>query len=212
MPSTALIASGTDAEICSAPDCTFSAAPESPRKSSSPESRRLCTVCGRSCRKSRTLPTSGTSSSSPSSTTSEGGAEHGHGRGKAAGQVGLRHHEAHRVLEDEPEEDPDEHDQEGVADRHECGEHSDRSGDEEHRPHREDELDAPTVAVVHASAPESSLAIGSILVVGGGPSHPHRRCPRWKRPRPLAARSARFSCFFSARWAFCSATLTLASP
>ena len=42
MPSTAWIASGTDAAIVSAPDWTFSAAPESPTESSSPESRRSC--------------------------------------------------------------------------------------------------------------------------------------------------------------------------
>ena len=50
MPSTALIASGTALEICSAPDWTFSAAPVPPIESSSPESRRLWTVCGRSWR------------------------------------------------------------------------------------------------------------------------------------------------------------------
>ena len=46
MPSTAPIASGTETETVSAPDCTFSAAPVSPRKPSSPESRRFCTVSG----------------------------------------------------------------------------------------------------------------------------------------------------------------------
>ena len=69
MPSTALIVSGTETETLSAPDCTFSAAPESPIESSSLDSRRLCTVCGRSWRKSRTPPTSGTRNTSAISRT-----------------------------------------------------------------------------------------------------------------------------------------------
>ena len=62
MPSTAEIASGTDTETCSAPDWTFPAAPESPSHESSSESRSCSTSAGRSWRKSRTDPTSGTRS------------------------------------------------------------------------------------------------------------------------------------------------------
>ncbi len=50
IPSTAEIASGIETETCSAPDCTFSAAPLSPSQESPPASRRSETVCGRSCR------------------------------------------------------------------------------------------------------------------------------------------------------------------
>ena len=59
-PRIALIASGTDAERLFAPSCTFSADPESPIEDSSSESRSWATSSGRSCRKSRTEPTSGT--------------------------------------------------------------------------------------------------------------------------------------------------------
>ncbi len=62
MPSTDEIASGIETETCSAPSCTFPAAPESPsQEESSSEARSSATISGRSCRKSRTLPTSGTS-------------------------------------------------------------------------------------------------------------------------------------------------------
>ena len=60
IPSTAEIASGTDAEICSDPACTFPAAPLSPSQDSSSDARSCSTVAGSSWRKSRTLPTSGT--------------------------------------------------------------------------------------------------------------------------------------------------------
>ena len=49
----------------------------------------------------------------------ERGAEHRDGRRQPPPHAGLRHHEAHRVLEDKAEEDPDEDDQEDVADRRE---------------------------------------------------------------------------------------------
>ena len=63
MPSTAEIASGTEAEIFSAPACTFSAAPLSPSQESSSDSRNCSTIAGRSWRKSRTDPTIGTKNS-----------------------------------------------------------------------------------------------------------------------------------------------------
>ena len=66
MPSTALIASGTDAAIEFAPASTFSAAPLSPTASSSSEDRSWSTSSGRSWRKSRTPPTSGTRNNSAS--------------------------------------------------------------------------------------------------------------------------------------------------
>ena len=47
MPSTAEIASGTEAAILSAPACTFSAPPLVPSHDSSPESRSFSTVAGR---------------------------------------------------------------------------------------------------------------------------------------------------------------------
>ena len=65
MPSTDEIASGIETETCSAPSCTFPAAPESPsHEESSSDERSSSTSAGSSCRKSRTLPTSGTSRSS----------------------------------------------------------------------------------------------------------------------------------------------------
>ena len=48
MPMTPAIASGTDAETFSAPDCTFSAAPLSPSHESSSEARSCSTSAGRS--------------------------------------------------------------------------------------------------------------------------------------------------------------------
>ena len=65
MPSTPVIASGTAAETFSAPVCTFPAAPLSPsHDESSSDSRSCSTSAGRSWRKSRTEPTSGTRKSS----------------------------------------------------------------------------------------------------------------------------------------------------
>ena len=70
MPSTAEIASGTAAETSSPPDCTFSAAPLSPSQPESSSDSRSCSiVCGRSWRKSRTAPTSGTRNNSPTTST-----------------------------------------------------------------------------------------------------------------------------------------------
>src|SRR5262245_30411802 len=60
IPRTAEMASGTEADTRCAPSCTFSAAPESPIPESSSEFLSCSTVVGRSWRKSRTPPTSGT--------------------------------------------------------------------------------------------------------------------------------------------------------
>ena len=54
----------------------------------------------------------------------------------------LRHQVPHGAFEDEGEEDPDEHDQERVADRDERREHTDGRGNEQDCPHRQNELDA----------------------------------------------------------------------
>ena len=69
IPSIAEIASGTETDTSSAPDWTFSAAPESPSHESSSDSRRPSTIDGRSCRKSRAPPTSGTSKSRKNTVT-----------------------------------------------------------------------------------------------------------------------------------------------
>ena len=66
------------------------------------------------------------------------GTNHGDSRGETARHARLRHHEANRVLEDEGEEDADEDDEEGVADRCECDGEAERPEHEEHRPHREE--------------------------------------------------------------------------
>jgi hypothetical protein len=67
----------------------------------------------------------------------ERAADDGHRGGESARHVRVPHHEAHRVLEDEGEEDPDEDDQERVADRDEGGQHGDRGGHQQHRAHRD---------------------------------------------------------------------------
>ena len=94
MPSTPEIASGTDTETCCAPSCTFPAAPESPSQESSSASRSCSTVAGSSCRKSRTLPTSGTSSKSMSADHGERAPDHGDSRGETPRHARLRHYEA----------------------------------------------------------------------------------------------------------------------
>ena len=64
IPSTDEIASGIETDICSAPSWTFPAAPVSPsHDESSSDARSSSTSSGSSWRKSRTLPTSGTSRS-----------------------------------------------------------------------------------------------------------------------------------------------------
>ncbi len=57
IPSTDEIASGIETDICSAPSCTFPAAPVSPsHDESSSDARSSSTSSGSSWRKSRTLP------------------------------------------------------------------------------------------------------------------------------------------------------------
>ena len=151
MPSTPEIASGIDTETSCAPSCTFSAAPESPSQESSSDSRRSSTIVGSSWRKSRTLPTRGTSSSSMSSRHRERAADDRDRRREPPRHAGLLHHEAHRVLEDEREEDADEHDEEGVADRREGHGEAERPQHEEQRAHRQEKLDASRVRRVHGA-------------------------------------------------------------
>jgi hypothetical protein len=65
--------------------------------------------------------------------------------------VRLCHHEAHRILEDEPEEDADEDDQKCVADGSERAHEPDRSDDDQQGPHRQQKLDAPRVGSLHGA-------------------------------------------------------------
>ena len=74
---------------------------------------------------------------------SDRGAEHRHRRRQPTRHPRLRHHEAHGVLEDESEENPDEHDEERVADRPERDREPDDGENGEQRARREQELDAP---------------------------------------------------------------------
>ena len=97
---------------------------------------------GKSCRKSRTAPDKGHEEEQEEDRHRDGASEHGDGCCQPAREVRLRHHEANRVLEDERQKDPDEDDQEGVADRLEGREDAHRGGDEEQRAHRQDKLDA----------------------------------------------------------------------
>ena len=62
----------------------------------------------------------------------------------------LRHHEPHRELEHEREEDADEDDQEGVADGHERRHHGERGNHEHDRPQRQHELHPTALARLHA--------------------------------------------------------------
>jgi hypothetical protein len=59
------------------------------------------------------------------------------------------HDEANGVLEDEREEDPDEDDQERVADGAEGEADGDCGADDDDRPHRDEQLDAAHSARVH---------------------------------------------------------------
>src|SRR4029453_18430939 len=128
IPRTAEIASGTDADVLCAPSCALPPIPVSPSHESSSEERSWSIVWGSSWRKSLTDPPTGT-------------------RGR------LLDHEPHRELEDKAEEDADEDDQEDAADRGEGEYEPDRGGDDEDRPHREQELDAPGVTVRHCADP-----------------------------------------------------------
>ena len=65
----------------------------------------------------------------------------------------LRHHQPDGELEDERQEDADEHDQERVADRDERGQDAERGGDQQHRAHREQELDALPLGRIHGASP-----------------------------------------------------------
>ena len=109
IPSTAEIASGTDAEICSDPACTFPAAPLSPSQDSSSDARSCSTIAGSSWRKSRTLPTSGTRNKRAITSTPTAVPSTVMVAASPRDQPVLRHHEAHRILEHECQEDPDEH-------------------------------------------------------------------------------------------------------
>ena len=68
-PTSAESAVGMVFASCWEPSCAFSAPPVFPSQSSSPESRRFWTSCGRSLRKSLMLESSGTASRSASSVT-----------------------------------------------------------------------------------------------------------------------------------------------
>jgi hypothetical protein len=65
------------------------------------------------------------------------GAQHRHCGRRAARHLRFGHEIPHGILEDEGQEDPDEHDQECVADRHERREYAERHGDQQHRSHRQ---------------------------------------------------------------------------
>ena len=98
-------------------------------------------VCGRSCRMSRTA------SSDQQQRNQEQQPDHKHGRPphhrhrrrQPARHACLPHHEPHGVLEHESEEDPDEHDQECVADRPERRQHACCRSDQQHRSHRQEQ-------------------------------------------------------------------------
>ena len=76
--------------------------------------------------------------------------QYGHRGREPARHVRPRHHEAHRILEDEPEEDAYEDDKERVADRPEGRQHANRRRDEQDRPHGQHQLDSPSAAWVHS--------------------------------------------------------------
>ena len=66
-------------------------------------------------------------------------AEHQHRRPRSARQLRLRHQVPQGELEHEGQEDPDEDDQEGVADRRERREHTQSRSNQQHRSHRQDQ-------------------------------------------------------------------------
>ena len=120
---------------------------------------------------------------------------HRHGRGKPARHPRLRHHDAHRVLEDERQEDPDEDDQERVADLPDRRRHGDDGSDEQHRAQREDDLDAPrptrlhppdctTPGGRHSPSPSPPRACdGAVDAAYCRSWYPSRG---WSRPRPAS--------------------------
>ena len=136
-------------ETFSAPVCTFVAAPQSPEPATARRRPRSCsTVVGRSWRKSRTPPTSGTRNTSPSivittavpSTVTAAASSSRHPR--------LRHHEAQRALE---------HERRGRSRRTRSGtcRRSPRTprarrprSDQQHGAHRKDQLDPPRLALL----------------------------------------------------------------
>ena len=138
MPSTAEIASGTAAETCSDPACTFSAAPLSPSQESSSDCAQLLDGRGQLLEEVADPADERHQEQQRDHQHRDGGAEHRDRRGQPARHAGLRHHVPHRILEHERQEDPDEHEQEGVADRPERREHAYRRRDEQHGPHRQD--------------------------------------------------------------------------
>ena len=140
MPSTAEIASGTEAATLSAPACTFSAAPLSRARTA----RRSRAVA----RPSREGPAGSPARHRPAAPGTaararhhDRSAEHRHRRRQPARHPRLRHHQPHRALEHERQEDADEDDQERVADRPERSQHPCRGRDHQHGSHRQEQLD-----------------------------------------------------------------------
>ena len=153
MPSTPEIASGTDAEIFSAPVCTFSAAPLSPSHESSSDARSCSTSRRKILEKVPNRADERHQEQQPDQRAPARSAEHHHRRRQPARHLRLRHQVPQGVLEHERQEDPDEHDQEGVADRRERREHTGRRGNQQHRSHRQEQLDAPRLTCVHFETP-----------------------------------------------------------
>jgi hypothetical protein len=152
MPRTAETASGTETETSCAPSWTLPAAPVSPsHPESSSDSRRLCTVCGRFLEEVAHRADERHEQDECERADGDRRAEDGDRRGEPARHSRLRHHEAHGVLEDEREEDPDEDDEERVADRAERDREADDREDREQRPRREQKLDAPAVRPFHGA-------------------------------------------------------------
>ena len=212
MPSTTLITSRhRDRDLVGARLHVLGGARVTDRGRARWDSRRLCTVCGRSWRKSRTPPTSGTRNSERDQQDGDGRADHGHGTAsRPRDMLRLRLHEAHRVLEHEPEEDPDEHDQECVADLLEEGEDADRGGDDgtvrigsRSSVRRRSSL-MPITPLLRAGIREI-VGVGRLgLLVGGEAMEPaNAACLALRALRPPSSRRAA---------AFCSAILTFASP
>ena len=151
MPSTAEIASGTDAETFSAPDWTFSPAPPSrPATTSSSELAQLLDRCRQVLEEvahaadERHEEEEGedqvTATAAPSTVT------------VAASPRDIPVFaitKPNRVLEDERQEDADEDDQEGVADRDERGHQADGRSDDQDGADRQQQLDAPCLARFH---------------------------------------------------------------
>src|SRR6185436_7083062 len=64
---------------------------------------------------------------------------------------GLRHHEPHRILEDERQEDSEEHDQEDVADLPERSHDPDRGDHDQDRAYGQQDLGALELARAHGA-------------------------------------------------------------